>query len=308
MAYQSIFKGDLFAGESYVVTGGGSGIGRCTAHELASRGATVSMIGRTAAKLERVAAEIAASGGKALVFTCDIREEEQVRKTVADIIDQAGGINGLVNNAGGQFVSPLADLSVNAWNAVIRNNLTGGFIFSRECYNQTMKSKGGAIVNIVADFWRGMPGLGHSGASRAGMANLTMTAAVEWAPSGVRVNAVAPGYVASSGLDTYPPKMRKHFQNVHRAVPLQRQATEAEISAAICFLLSPAASFITGVTLAVDGGASIAKPMSAWSSLMDPGDSLNPPWPLPSHTRSKSFDGFHLSEVPAVLAAGEHEK
>lgn len=302
MPYQSVFKPDLFAGQSHIVTGGGSGIGRCTAHELASLGATVSVIGRTRDKLERVVDEIKESGGRALAFVCDIREEEQVKNTVAGVLERTGRIDGLVNNAGGQFPASLSEMSLNGWNAVVRNNLTGGFLFSRECYNQAMKASGGAIVNVVADFWRGMPGLGHSGAARAGMANLTLTAAVEWAAAGVRVNAVAPGYVASSGLDTYPPKMQRFLQTVHRAVPLQRQATESEVSAAICFLLSPAAAFITGSTIQVDGGAPLVRTMSPWSSLMTPQQvDSGLPWPLPEHHRSVPFEGLHLARAPRVL-------
>ena len=132
-------------------------------------------------------------------------------------------------------------ISQKGWEAVVRTNLTGGFLMARECYTQWMRAHGGAIVNIVADMWNGMPGMGHCGAARAGMVNFTETAAVEWAASGVRVNAVAPGWIASSGFDTYPRTMRQAHAALTDAdkLPLPRFGTESEVSAAIVFLLSP---------------------------------------------------------------------
>ena len=115
---------------------------------------------------------------------------------------------GLVNNAGGQFPAPLMAISKKGFDAVVANNLTGGFLMMRELFNQCMQQHGGAVVNMTADFRNGMPGMGHSGAARAGMSNLTMTAAFEWAHAGVRVNAVAPGWIASSGMDTYGGAMK----------------------------------------------------------------------------------------------------
>jgi citronellol/citronellal dehydrogenase len=205
--YRSIFTPGLFEGDVVIVTGGGSGIGRCVAHELAALGAIVALLGRTQQKLETVVAEIAVAGGKACAYPCNIRDEDAVKSAVAQIVSAHGRVDALVNNAGGQFPSPLKDISGKGWDAVVQTNLTGGFIMARECLNQAMQYKGGAIVNIVADIWGGMPGMGHSGAARAGMINFTETAALEWAPYGVRVNAVAPGYVASSGMDAYPPEM-----------------------------------------------------------------------------------------------------
>ena len=204
MPYQSGFRSGFFADESIVVTGGGSGLGRCIAHELAALGARVSLVGRTREKLERVRDEILADGGRAGLFTCDIRDEEAVTAVVAQILEAGGRIHGLVNNAGGQFPAQLRDLSLNGWNAVVANNMTGTFLFSREVFRQSMEAHGGAIVNVGADHELGMPGMGHNGAARAGQANFTLTASVEWAHAGVRVNHVIPGFIASSGLDAYP--------------------------------------------------------------------------------------------------------
>ena len=287
-AYRSVFRSDLFAGQTVVVTGGGSGIGRCTAHELAALGAHVVLVGRKPEKLLATAAEIAEDIGAAEVVSwhvCDIREEEAVKATIAAIIADRGHIDGLVNNAGGQFPAPLSAISQKGFETVVRTNLVGGFLVAREVYTQSMASRGGAIVNIVADMWRSMPGMGHSGAARAGMVNFTQTAAVEWASSGVRVNAVAPGWIASSGMDHYEGAAKALIPRLKAAVPLARLGTEAECSAAICFLLSEAAAFISGTTLRVDGAA--------------PNASLI--WPVQEHDNSKPFDGFHRSKPPEVL-------
>jgi citronellol/citronellal dehydrogenase len=283
--YQSIFRPGLFTGQTIIVTGGGSGIGRCTAHELASLGAHAALVGRKGELLEKVAAEIAEAGGSASAHPCDIREEDLVKQTVADVLAACGRIDGLVNNAGGQFPAPLAMISQKGWETVVRTNLTGGFLMARECYTQYMNDHGGPIVNIVADMWNGMPTMGHSGAARAGMVNFTETAASEWAVSGVRVNAVAPGWIASSGLDKYDASMKAHFETLHENVPLKRLGTESEVSAAIVFLLSEAAAFISGTCLRVDGAVPNGRRHMT----------------LPDHHNSKPFNGFHLASVPKVL-------
>lgn len=286
MSYQSVFKPDLFAGQTFIVTGGGSGIGRCTAHELAALGAKVALVGRKAEKVEAVKAEILEDGGIASAHACDIREEESVKATVKAIIAEHGGLTGVVNNAGGQFPSPLAGINQKGWETVVRTNLTGGFLMAREAYTQALSKTGGAIVNIVADMWGGMPGMGHSGAARAGMVNFTQTAAVEWGCSGVRVNAIAPGWVASSGMDNYPEHMKQWIRSLGDNVPIKRMGTESEISAAICFLLSPGAAFINGDCLRIDGGASQGGRV----------------WPLPKAKNNEPFNGFHRAVTPKVLS------
>ena len=284
MSYQSIYRAGLFADQTVLVTGGGSGIGRCTAHELVALGARVALVGRKIEKLEAVAGEIAQVGGHATCHPCDIREEETVRQTVADVLAAHGRIDGLVNNAGGQFPAALKDISGKGWDAVVRNNLTGCFLMSREVYNQTMAAKGGAIVNMLADIWMGMPGMGHSGASRGGILNFTETAAIEWAP--VRVNAVAPGLIASSGLDTYAEPFKKSIRERHKQIPAGRYGTESEVAAAIVFLLSPAAGFISGTALRIDGAVPHAKRI----------------WPHTGNgSKSPAFNGFLLASFPTVL-------
>ena len=295
-AYQSVFAPGLFQGQVVVVTGGGSGIGRCTAHELAHLGAHVVLVGRKPDKLQAVAEEITADGGRVSCEVCDIRSEEGVVALVQQIIAAQGRIDALVNNAGGQFMAPLESISAKGWEAVLHTNLTGGFLMARECYRQWMASHGGSIVSIVADMWGSMPGMGHSGAARAGMVSFTETAALEWAHSGVRVNAVAPGYIASSGMDHYPPEAGAMLRAMRQTVPLGRFGTEAEVSAAIAFLLSPAASFISGSVLRVDG----ARPQVRMGWPMGvPGASVR------QRDAVKPFNGFHRAVTPKVFAEPE---
>lgn len=277
MAYSSIFRDGLFDGAVGIVTGGGSGIGRCIAHELSRLGARVVVASRKEEKLQRVQAEIQEAGGRCDVIACDIRDEEQVKALVRRSAELGGHVDFVVNNGGGQFVSPIENISLNGWRAVVETNLTGTFLVSREAYLQCFESAGrGAIVNIVADMWRGMPMMGHSGAARAGVVNMTQTMAIEWAKSAVRVNAVAPGIILSSGFQQYPEAVRDYVRGIRQEVPAARFGTESEVSAAVAFLLSPAAAYITGATLRVDGALSLYRQ----------------PFPLGEREPFPSFDGL----------------
>jgi citronellol/citronellal dehydrogenase len=264
MTYGSVFAPNLFAGQVVIVTGGGSGIGRCVAHELASLGAQVALVGRKVEKLQKVADEITEDGGRVSFHVCDIRQEEVVKQTVAAIVATHGPVSGLVNNAGGQFMTPLEAISAKGWEAVVNTNLTGGFLMARECYLQSMNKHGGSIVNIVA----------------------------EWAARGVRVNAVAPGYIASSGMDNYPVEMAPMIREMAKTIPAGRFGTEAEAAAGIVFLLSPAASFISGTTLRIDGARPQARagyPMRVPDAVAQARDAVKP------------FNGFHRAHTPKVF-------
>lgn len=296
MGYRSIFAPGLFAGQVVLITGGGSGIGRCVAHELAALGAHPVLLGRKANKLQSVVDEIFQDAGEASFFVCDIRQEDAVKQTVAAVVAARGHIDGLVNNAGGQYMMPLEAISAKGWETVINTNLTGGFLMARECFLQSMSRHGGAVVNMVADMWGSMPGMGHSGAARAGMVSFTETAALEWAGRGVRVNAVAPGYIASSGMDHYPPEMAPMLREMSQTVPLGRFGSEAEVSAGIVFLLSPAAAFISGSTLRIDGARPQVRmgwPMRVASKETQARDAIKP------------FDGFHRAQTPKVFSVNQ---
>ncbi len=257
MQFSSVFRKDLFVDKVILITGGGSGLGRCMAFELAQLGATVFIAGRTPEKLQKTVEEITRAGGKADWAVCDIREEQDVQKLVQTVLQRHKSLYGLVNNAGGQFPCPLEELSKNGWEAVIKNNLTGPFLMSKEVVRHAFKEEGGVIVNILADNRNGMPMMGHTGAARAGVENMTKTAAVEWAKYKVRVNAISPGIIESSGLETYDEKFKKIMKYFKPRIPLKRFGIDREVSGAVVFLLSPAASFITGINLQIDGGSTL---------------------------------------------------
>jgi len=255
---QRVFAPGILDGQVAIVTGGGSGIGLATACELVRLGASVAICGRTPEKLEAGRAEIAAAAGDAgrvHAAPCDVREPEQVAAFVGAVVERFGAVDVLVNNAGGQFPAPAQHITPNGFAAVVKNNLLGTFHVTREVANQSMIARGsGRIVNVIANIYRGFPGMAHTGAARAGVENLTMSLAVEWAQFGILVNAVAPGVIISSGTKRYPPPV---LARGIQQTPLKRGGTVDEVAASIVFLASPAAQFITGATLRIDGGQAL---------------------------------------------------
>lgn len=290
MSFDSIYRSELFSGQVGIVTGGGSGIGRCIGHELSALGAKVVLASRDISKCETVRDEILEDGGTAVAMSCNIRKEEEIKHLIASVIKDHGRLDFLVNNAGGQFASPIESISARGWAAVVETNLTGTFLLCREAMSQYMSDHGGAIVNIVADMWSGMPMMSHSGAARAGVVNFTKTAAMEWAPSHVRVNAVAPGLILSSGFKNYPEPILELLKTLPEQIPAARFGTESEVSAAVVYLLSPAAAYVTGETLKVDGASSLYRRT----------------FPIPMHAPAEGFSGFHRSaDLPEGLLPEE---
>ncbi|XP_066510839.1 peroxisomal trans-2-enoyl-CoA reductase-like [Hoplias malabaricus] len=264
MSVRSVFRPDLFSRKVAIVTGGGTGIGKAISAELLHLGCSVVIASRKLERLKVAAEELSLSfqetsaPPRVTPIQCNIRNEDEVKNLVTSTLKLYGRIDFLVNNGGGQFSSPASNMSVKGWTAVIDTNLTGTFICCREVYNSWMQENGGVIVNIIADMWRGFPGMAHTGAARSAVDNLTKSLAIEWANSGVRINTVAPGTIFSkTAMENYKELGPMIFQKAIPSIPAKRLGFPEEISPAVCFLLSPAASFISGATLKVDAGQSL---------------------------------------------------
>ncbi|KAK3597247.1 hypothetical protein CHS0354_005006 [Potamilus streckersoni] len=258
----SIFRPGLFKNKVAVVTGGGTGIGKAISQELLHLGCKVMIASRNkevlASTVQQLREQIQPGNTAEIAhIQCNIRKEDEVKNLISGTLAQFGSIDFLINNAGGQYQSPASQINTKGWNAVIETNLTGTFICCREAFNQWMKDHGGAIVNIILVTFRGIPTMSHSGAARAGVDNLTKSLAIEWAQNGVRVNSVAPGRSIYTESAAAIPGYDKVFAEAIPANPAKRLGTVEEISAATCFLLSPAASFISGVTLKVDAAGGL---------------------------------------------------
>lgn len=255
---------DEFRGQVAVVTGGGTGLGLEISRGLAARGASVVVLSRNAEHHRALADEGARRGWTVEARSLDVREAPAVQKTAAEVLERHGQVDLLVNNAAGNFVCPSERLSANAWRAVLGIVLDGTFFCSRDFGRAMIARKSGVMLNVVATYaTTGMPGVAHSAAAKAGVLALTKTLAAEWAPHGIRVNAIAPGPFESEGsaANLWPtPEARSAMQ---RKIPLGRLAPAAEIARHSLYLLSSLCGWITGTNLIVDGGMSLPPPMWA---------------------------------------------
>lgn len=262
------FRDGLFAGVCVLVSGGGSGLGKAIATLFVRLGAHVAITGRQPERLDGAAVFLRGLGGQVWTFPMTIRDPEQVRATIADAAASMGGLDIVVNNAGGQFPQAALDYSVKGWNAVIDTNLNGTWYMMQAAAHLWVEGKrGGCIVNIVADVWRGLPGIAHTCAARAGVIYLSKSVAVEWAPHGIRVNCVAPGCVETSAFALYPPEGAATFE--HEANPMRRAGDAQDVAEACAYLAAPSAKFITGEVITIDGGQQL------WG---DPWPSGRPAW------------------------------
>lgn len=253
---KSVFVGGLLDGKVAFVTGGGSGIGAGIAERLAAQGAKVALLGRTPEKLETVAARIRDAGGDARCFPADVRQYPAVEAAIEGCVDAFGRLDVLVNSAAGNFLAPAASLSANGFRSVIDIDLCGTFNACRAAFEHLSK-QGGSIVSITATQAEiPTPLQCHAGAAKAGIEKLTRDLALEWARSGIRVNAVAPGPIeGTEGMSRLTPGDTE--DRFKKRVPLGRYGSIDEICEAVTYLVSPAGAYVTGATLLVDGGTSL---------------------------------------------------
>ena len=252
LALPTVFRSDLFTGRRVLVSGAGTGIGRGIALLFGRLGARVAVCGRRPEPLEETRALLARVGAESLAVPTNIRETDQVDALFARIAAEWGGLDVLVNNAGGQFPQHAIDLSDRGWRAVVDTNLNGTWTMMQRAARLWRDRGGrGCIVNLLAPYLRGMYGVAHTVAARAGVAHLVRAVAVEWAPLGIRVNGVLPGPIATAGLEVYPAEARAAMA---RTNPLFTLGDVQDVAEACAYLAAPSGRFITGEVLVVDGG------------------------------------------------------
>ncbi len=258
-----IFAPDLLAGQVAIVTGGGTGIGRGIALELARAGACVALAGRRSEPLESVAEEIGALGGRALAVPTDVRDWQQAQALVQRTVETLGGLHILVNNAGGQFGAPFHTLSPRGWQAVVDLNLNGVFNCTRAAADVFLPQRRGKVISIIAAFSRrAAPNLAHSGAARAGVESLTRSLALEWGPHNVQVNCVSP-VVLTEAFVRNTQASGGTVGRFEQAIPAGRAASLEEVGWLAVYLASRAADMITGEHIVMDGGYWLSTPVGA---------------------------------------------
>jgi citronellol/citronellal dehydrogenase len=263
------FREGLFAGQVVLVSGAGRGIGRAIAFQFARLGAKLVVCGRDATRLDALSGALEKLGSEVLTYPMSIRDPEAVARLFDAADERFGAIDVLVNNAGGQFPQAAIDFSPKGWNAVVETNLTGTWYMMQQAARRWRAGgRSGRIVNIVAVISRGMPGVAHTAAARAGVVSLSKTVAIEWAPLGIQINCVAPGIVATEGMNVYSEEARAALPKTNL---VRRFGDVRDIADAVCYLAGPSGSFITGTVVTVDGGNEIwgdqwTIPRPAWFS------------------------------------------
>ena len=248
----TVYREDLFAGRTVLVSGAGSGLGRAIAALFARLGANLLVCGRNEEKIARAANFFRSLGATVEYRAMTIRDPEQVAALIDDTWSTFGRMDVLVNNAGGQYPEPAIDFSVKGWNAVIDTNLNGSWYMMQAAARRWRDSgEPGSIVNVVADIWRGLPGIAHTAAARAGVIYLSKTVAVEWAPFEVRVNCVAPGCCETEGFGVYTDEGVATYPESN---PMRRTGDAHDIAEACVYLAASSGKFITGEVVTVDGG------------------------------------------------------
>jgi NAD(P)-dependent dehydrogenase (short-subunit alcohol dehydrogenase family) len=245
-----LFQPGVLDGQVALLSGGGSGLGRASALELAALGARVVVCGRRLEPLEQTVA--AAEGGRCDAIACDIREEGEVEALVDEVLARHGRIDLLVNNAGGQFLTPAEDITPKGFRTVIRLNVEGTWLMTHAVATKAMMGGGGGkIINVTLSPHHGLPGMAHSSAARAAVENLTRVLSIEWARFGITLTALAAGHFATETLMTkYPTPV---VEGVAGTVPLQRMGTEEEFAWLVAYLASPAGDYFSGAILTIDG-------------------------------------------------------
>ncbi|HJZ32291.1 MAG TPA: SDR family oxidoreductase [Hyphomicrobiaceae bacterium] len=248
----TVYRSDLCKGKVAVITGAGSGFGFAIATLFARLGADLAILGRSEERLARAKVFFESFGATVYAEPFNIRDHARCTAFIGNVWHQLGRLDALINNAGGQFPQMALDFKPKGWNAVIDNNLNGTWYMMQAAARAWVeRGSPGAIINIVADFWRGMPGIAHTAAARAGVAYLSKSVAVEWAPLGIRVNCIAPGVLETSGFAHYPPEGLKTYT---QANPMRRPGDVWDVAEAAIYLAAPSGKFITGEVLTVDGG------------------------------------------------------
>jgi len=245
-----IFADGLLDGQVIVVSGGGSGLGRATAIELAACGATVIVAGRRPEPLEETAG--LCEPGRCHAHACDIRVEDQVTSLVDAVLERHGRIDALVNNAGGQFMSAAEDITPKGFRTVVGLNLEGTWLMTHAVATRAMiPAGGGKVINVTLSPHHGLPGMTHSSAARAAVENMTRTLSIEWARFNIRLTAIASGHFGTEALKKYPKPV---YEGVAATVPLGRLGDPAEQAWLVAYLASPAGDYHSGSILTVDGG------------------------------------------------------